>query len=178
MWDWVSNIGEWFSAMGPYVLATIAWLGLLVGVLGGLVGVFLPVIPGAIVLWLTVLVHKLMLPDMFSWWGVWILFAFVLIDRVVDFAGTALGTKWFGGSKWAIFGAVIGGLVGIFFGPLGLILGPVAGAFSLELIAAKAHPKVAAKSGVGAGVGFGISTLGRFIVCLLMIGGIVADLVI
>lgn len=178
MWDWLSYIGEWFSAIGPYVWGTVAWGLLVFGILGGIVGVFLPIIPGALVLWVAALLHKLILPDWLSWWGIWILLAFVVLDRIVDFAGTALGTKWFGGSKWAIIGALVGGLIGIFFGPFGLIFGPVIGAFALELIAAKAHPKKAAKSGVGAGVGFGISTLGRLAVCGLMIASIVTDVII
>ncbi|MCH6258962.1 DUF456 domain-containing protein [Puniceicoccaceae bacterium K14] len=177
MWDWLNVVGEWFVAMAPYLWGTVAWTLLAVGILGGIAGVFLPVVPGAIVLWLGALAHKLILPDWLSWWGTGILFAMVIVDRVVDFAGTALGTKWFGGSKWAIIGAMVGGLVGIFFGIFGLILGPVAGAFIFEWIAAKESFEKSARSGVGAGVGFGISTVGRLVVWGVMVVVVAIDVI-
>jgi len=162
-------------ASGPYIWAFSAWSLLSVGFVGGFVGVFIPIIPGAIVLFAMAVLHKWMLPDVLSWWGVGILFGLVILDRVVDFSGAALGTKWFGGTKWGVIGALIGGVFGLFFGIIGIVVGPMIGAVVFEMAKAKANPKAAAKSGVGAGVGFGLSALGKLVVCFVMYAAIVVD---
>lgn len=178
MWDWIKDLDEMGAAAGSYGLAALSWGILLCSVAMGFVGVVIPVIPGAIVLWVGALAFHLLSPGWLSWWGLGGLAVLVVLDRIADFAGTAAGTKMFGGTKWGIFGAIAGGVVGLFFGPFGLILGPVAGAILFELLWAKRHPREAARSGVGAGVGFGISMLGRLIVCLFMVAVIVGDMAI
>lgn len=167
-----------WSVAGAYGLATLSWLLLICSMALGLVGVVIPVIPGAIVMLIGAIVFNFLTPGWLNWWSILVLAGLVILDRVADFAGTAAGTKWFGGTKWGIFGAVVGGLVGLFFGPFGLILGPVAGAILFELVWAKRHPKEAAKSGVGAGVGFGLSMAGRFVICLIMMAVVGVDLVV
>ena len=62
---------------------------------------------------------QLMLPDVFAWWSIGILGVLMFLDRVVDFFATAMGSKWFGGTRWGIFGALAGGLIGLFFGIIG-----------------------------------------------------------
>ena len=178
MWDWLNTVWEWMRPMGAYTLAGLAWLLLALSAAAGLLGVVVPVIPGAIVLFLGALIHKWMLPQFLDWWTIGGLLLLVIVDRLVDFAGTALGAKWFGGTKWGIIGALVGGFVGLFAGIIGIIIGPVIGAIVFELIWAKSHPKEAARAGMGAGVGFGISTVGRFIVCIIMLLVIFMDLTI
>lgn len=173
--DWFFVLMDWIRAMGPYAWAGIAWCILLSSIFLGLVGVFVPVIPGGVVLLGGGLVHKLMLPDVFSWWAMGILGGLMILDRIVDLAATALGTKWFGGTKWGIIGALGGGMIGLFFGIIGILIGPIIGAVACEMIWAKRHPREAAKSGVGAGVGFGLSAVGRMAVCFMMIGTLVID---
>ncbi len=177
MWDWLSTVGEWMKPVGSFAFAGLAWLILSLSSAAGLAGVVVPVIPGAIVLFLGALIHKWMLPEYLDWWTIGGLGLLVIVDRVVDFLGTALGAKWFGGTKWGIIGALVGGFVGLFLGIIGIIIGPVIGAIVFEIIWAKSHPKEAARAGVGAGVGFGISTLGRLIVCIIMLSIIFMDLV-
>lgn len=178
MWDWFKELDEIWSAAGSYGLAALSWMMLLCSMALGLVGVVVPVIPGAIVMLGGAIVFNLLTPGWLNWWSVIALAVLVVLDRVADFAGTAAGTKWFGGTKWGIFGAIVGGVVGLFFGPLGLVLGPVAGAVLFELVWAKRNPKEAARSGVGAGVGFGLSMAGRFVICLIMMAIVAVDLVV
>jgi len=175
MTEWLNTAMDGVRASGPYIWAACAWVMLAAGFFGGLVGVFIPIIPGAIVLFGAAVIHKWMLPELLSWWGIGILFGMVILDRVVDFSGAALGTKWFGGSKWGVIGALIGGFFGLFFGIIGILIGPVIGAIVFEMAKAKAHPKAAAKSGVGAGVGFGLSALGKLGVCFAMYAVIMVD---
>ena len=138
-------------AMG---LAVIAWGILATAAAIGLLGVFVPVIPGAIVFFLGALIHKLMMPDVFAWWSIGILGVLMILDRVVDFFATAMGSKWFGGTKWGIFGALAGGLIGLFFGIIGILIGPVIGAVVCELIWARRHPKEAGKVRYRSRLGF------------------------
>ena len=175
---WMSVVIEWAIGVWPYIWASVAWGVLLTAIFLGLIGVFLPVIPGGIVFFLGGLTHKLMLPDVFTWWAIGILGALMVLDRLVDFFATAVGTKWFGGTKWGIIGALLGGGLGLFFGIFGILIGPVIGAVAFEMIWAKRHPKEAARSGVGAGVGFGLSAVGRMIVCFMMMGLLIVDFVV
>ena len=119
-----------------------------------------------------------MLQDVFTWWAIGILGALMVLDRLVDFFATAVGTKLFGGTKWGIIGTMVGGFLGLFFGIFGILIGPVIGAVAFEMILAKRHPKEAARSGVGAGVGFGLSAVGRMIVCFMMMGLLIVDFVV
>lgn len=57
-----------------------------------------------------------------------ILAALTAIAYGVDYVAGALGVKRIGGSRWAMLGAALEAVVGTFFGPLGLILGPIIGA--------------------------------------------------
>ena len=175
---WMSVVIEWAIGVWPCICASVAWGVLLAAFFLGLIGVFVPVIPGGIVFFLGGLIHKLMLPDVFTWWAIGILGALMVLDRLVDFFATAVGTKWFGGTKWGIIGALVGGFLGLFFGIFGILIGPVIGAVAFEMIWAKRHPKEAARSGVGAGVGFGLSAVGRMIVCFMMMGLLIVDFVV
>ncbi len=72
---------------------------------------------------------------------------------VLDYMVPAFGAKKFDCSRWGVFGCFVGTIVGIFFAPLGLLLGPFIGAVIGEMIAGK---KLAAslKGGFGALLGF------------------------
>jgi len=171
----MSHIAGWWGTAWPWIWLSIGWGVLATAAALGLLGVFVPVIPGAIVLFLGALIHKLMMPEVFAWLSIGALGILMILDRVVDFFATAMGSKCFGGTKWGIFGALAGGLIGLFFGIIGILIGPVIGAVVCELIWARRHPKEAAKSGLGAGLGFGLSIVGRMAVYFMMIGTLVFD---
>jgi uncharacterized protein YqgC (DUF456 family) len=78
------------------------------------------------------------------WLGVVI--AVTLADNLLP----VVMTKKFGGSRAATWGTVIGMIVGMFFGPWGLILGPFAGAYVGELLGNRSEGKVALKVATGA----------------------------
>jgi uncharacterized protein YqgC (DUF456 family) len=63
------------------------------------------------------------------------------------------GTKFTGGSKAGTWGAMVGLIVGLFVGPLGILIGPFVGAVLFELASGAAFP-IAVKSGIGAFLGF------------------------
>lgn len=120
----------------------------------GIVGTFAPVLPGAPLIWAGMLVFGLMTGfEKLNW--LFFLLQGVLAIAVmgVDYLATALGSRYFGASKAAVFGAVIGLIAGLFFLPLGLLIGPFAGAVLLELIFTR-KPDTALRSGLGAVIGF------------------------
>ena len=47
---------------------------------------------------------------------------------LVDLAASVLGARAFGASRWAVIGAGVGVLAGLFLGPVGILLGPAVGA--------------------------------------------------
>ena len=159
-------------------LEIVAWGALVVGLVCGPFGAFVPVVPGAVLPVAGALIHKLILPQFLSWWTIAALVVLAVLERVVDFVGTLAGAKWTGATRWGLFGAVIGGIVGLFFVPLGLLLGPVIGAFVAEVVFARRGVRDSAKSGVGAGVGYGISLAARLGIALLMVAVVLGNLLV
>ena len=157
------------------VTEIISWTLLVVLLLGGLAGVLLPFLPGALIIFIGALLHKVLTPEWLSWTTIVVLGVMVLVERLLDFLGTMVGARWLGSTRWGLLGAVVGGIVGIFFGLPGLILGPVFGALIGEIVFARRSLGLSAKAGFGAAVGFGISTVARIGLALLMIALVVAD---
>ena len=65
-------------------------------------------------------------------------------------------------------GAVVGGIVGLFFSLPGIILGPFVGALLLELTGGREF-KPAAKAGMGAVLGLLVGAVGTLAMSLVMI---------
>jgi uncharacterized protein YqgC (DUF456 family) len=129
----------------------------------GIAGTVLPALPGAPLIWLGMFVYGLMVHFNNLPWTFFLGqgLAVALIFAVDYFAG-AWGVSRYGGSKTAVWGSIIGGLLGlIFMGPFGLIFGPFIGAVAGELYLKNSLEK-AIKAGVGTLVGF----LGGFVLKL------------
>ncbi|MDF9832047.1 uncharacterized protein YqgC (DUF456 family) [Ereboglobus sp. PH5-5] len=157
-------------------LEILAWSALVIGLVCGPFGALIPVVPGAVLPVVGALIHKLILPDVLSWWTIVALVVCAILERVVDFLGTLVGAKWAGATRWGLFGAAVGGIVGLFFAPFGLLLGPVIGAFVAEIIFARKGLESSLKSGFGAGVGYGISMAARLAIALFMVMIVLFDL--
>lgn len=145
---------------------TMLVLGAL-AILAGIAGCFVPIIPGPIVAYSGLLC---MIPTSQSP-SVAMLVLFGVITAVVtvlDFVVPAMGAKKFKCSKWGILGCTIGTFIGIFYFPIGLILGPFLGAVAGELIARKPLA-MAAKGGLGALLGFLTGVFLKVVACLLML---------
>ncbi|MAU26345.1 MAG: hypothetical protein CMH48_13140 [Muricauda sp.] len=142
-------------------LLLIGFLLMLVGVLGS----FLPVLPGPPISWVGLLLLYLTkaVPD--NWWVLGITLVIALGITILDYVIPAAGTKRFGGSKAGMIGTIVGLLVAIFFpilGPLGIIIWPFIGALAGELIN-KADQKTAMKAAFGSFVGFLTGTFLKFV---------------
>lgn len=134
----------------------------------GLAGCILPVLPGPPISYVALLLLHLTKSHQFTtgflifWAGIAIVVT--IIDNIIP----VLGTKKYGGSKKAIWGSIIGLIVGLFaFPPIGIIIGPFAGAVVGELIDGKKTGD-ALRSGFGAFMGFLGGTILKLIASGLM----------
>jgi len=150
------------------VLLLLGLLSMLVGILGS----FLPVLPGPPISWVGLLLLYLTkaVPD--NWWLLGITLVLALLITIMDYVIPAIGTKKFGGSKAGMIGTVVGLLIAIFFpvlGPLGIIVWPFVGALVGELIN-NADQKTALKAAFGSFLGFLTGTFMKFLVTVIYLG--------
>ncbi|MFC7338318.1 DUF456 domain-containing protein [Haloferula chungangensis] len=166
MWDAISGWGGWDE-----VGAGGVWLMTICLFVMGLVGCIVPVIPGHLVILMGAVAYRWILgPDAgLSWWSVGAISLLLIASQVFEFVSGAAGAKWFGGTKWGAGGAIVGGIVGMFFMPFGLILGPLFGAYLFEAMFAKQEHKPAMVSGVGSAVGTMAGLVVKVMVGLVMI---------
>ncbi len=121
----------------------------------GAIGCILPVLPGHLILLIAAVAHWLMLGKNsgLQWWSFVVLALLMAISQTFEVLSGAAGSKWFGGTRWGAVGAMVGSIVGMFFLPFGLLLGPLIGAFVCEIGFARKQTQQAAISGVGSVVG-------------------------
>jgi uncharacterized protein YqgC (DUF456 family) len=125
-------------------------------ILIGLLGTVLPVLPGLPVMFAGMLLAAW--ADDFQRIGVWtlVLLGFLLaISIAVDVLSSILGAKRVGASNKALFGAGLGGFVGLFFGIPGLLAGPFVGAAIGEMAHGREW-REASKVGFGTWVGLAL----------------------
>ena len=135
--------------------APLLWLIAATLVLAGLVGVVLPVMPGAILVYLGLLLAAWI--DGFEKVGpftIVLLTAATALVYVIDFAAGSFGAKHLGASKRAVWGAAVGTVVGLFFGIPGILIGPFVGAVAGEYTA---HRQLGRAGKAGAGTWLGLA---------------------
>lgn len=136
----------------------------------GILGSFLPVLPGPITGWFGfLLLYFSSLVEVSKKFLIITLIIAVLI-WLLDYFIPALGTKKFGGSRAGMIGTTIGLLVGLFSPiPGGIIIGPFLGAFIGELLN-NSDSKTALRAAFGSFLGFLTSTFIKFIVAIIYLG--------
>lgn len=138
----------------------------------GIVGSFLPVLPGPPLSWIGLLLLYLTQAIPNDWWFLGITLIVALLVFVLDYIIPAMGTKRFGGSKKGVIGTTLGLIVAIVFpvfGPIGIIIWPFIGAFIGEMIH-KADSKIAVKAAFGSFLGFLAGTFIKFVVAVIYLG--------
>lgn len=114
----------------PFIVFLVLWLV-------GVVCTFIPVVPATLIIFAGAVVAALLdgyqagqdLPVIVTF-GV-----IAAIAMTVDNLAASWGARKFGGSKAAMWGALLGGVAGLFIPiPLSIIVGPLAGAFLAELL--------------------------------------------
>ncbi|MGN1247087.1 MAG: DUF456 domain-containing protein [Paludibacteraceae bacterium] len=142
----------------------------------GILGCVLPVLPGVPLAYCGLLLLHATDKVQFSWQFLVIWAVVTIIVQVLDSVVPIWGTKKFGGSKMGVWGSTLGLLVGLFFGPWGIVLGPFLGAVVFELIDGK-NTRLALKAGWGSFVGLMTGTILKLICCGLMTYYFIAELV-
>lgn len=148
------------------VLLVLTFLIMSVGVAGS----FLPVLPAVPIVYAGYFIWGLA-----SGWqdyGLWTMIfwgAVAAFMQVMDYLVGAMGAKRYGASRAGIWGAVIGGIVGLFLGIVGLIIGPFIGAVGAEMLFGR-NLGEALRSGWGTFVGLLAGSLFKFLVCIVMVG--------
>jgi len=136
--------------------------------LAGLIGSILPVLPGTPLVLIAAIGHRLYFGEAsISNLVLAVLVGLTLVSLVFDFLASLLGAKKFGATWRGMMGAVVGGIIGLFFSLPGIILGPFLGAMLFEMLGDKEFKK-AAHAGVGATVGLLLGIVGKFSICVMM----------
>jgi uncharacterized protein YqgC (DUF456 family) len=146
------------------------WLLTVVLFAVGLIGTVLPVFPGTIIILAGAMLHRAMLgPERsIGWRTIALLVLLTLATYALDFLSGYFGAKYFGATRWGMFGAILGALVGIFFGIVGLFIGPVIGAVLGEFIAGKRMID-AGRAGWGSLLGNLSAMIAKLVIALVMI---------
>ena len=150
------------------------WLPALILIVVGLIGVVVPILPGAFLVFLGLLLgawagdfSKVGIPTLS------ILALLTLLTYGIDIAATAFGAGRVGASRRAVVGAGLGTLIGLFFGLPGIILGPFLGAILGEYTVRRRLGE-ASKAGAGAWLGLAIGAAAKAALLFLMLGLFVA----
>ncbi len=149
-----------------YVLGAVA-------LVVGLAGIVLPGLPGSLLLVGGVfLIAWAGNFAVVGWTTVAIAAVVAIAITAVDWLAGLMGAKAFGASKWAMVGGAVGLLAGLFFGIPGVLLGPAVGAFAFELVK-DPNLKQAARSGVGALLGFLVGSVLKVAFAFFLLGVLV-----
>ena len=139
-------------------------------VIVGLLGVVLPALPGLPLVFAGMLVA--------AWAGGFeeigvvtlvVLGLLTLVSFLVDFWATAHGARRVGASRKALIGAVLGTFAGLFFAPIGLFIGPFAGALIGELMHGR-ELRTAARVGFGTWLGIVMAIVLKLGLAFAMLG--------
>jgi uncharacterized protein YqgC (DUF456 family) len=152
----------------------VYWSFAILLVLAGLIGLLLPSIPGAPLIFAGLVLAAW--AEDFAFIGPWTLVALgaiTLLTLGVDLWATMFGAKRFGASKRAVIGALIGSVAGLFLGFPGVLFGPFIGAVIGELSAQRSLEQ-ATRAGFGATIGLVLGAAIKLALVFSMIGIFVA----
>ncbi len=144
-------------------------LGLFFVILG-IIGSFLPILPGPLTGWIGLLILHFTkaVPMNQTFLGITLVVAIAI--WILDYIIPIIGTKKFGGSKAGMIGTFLGLIIGLLSPiPFGIIIGPFVGALVGELIH-QGDTEKAIKAAFGSFIGFLTGTFLKFIVAIIFTG--------
>jgi uncharacterized protein YqgC (DUF456 family) len=146
------------------------WLFAIVVMALGLIGTVIPILPGTTIILAAAVIHRVVLgaDRSLGWSALVAMLLLTLLTYAIDAAAGYLGAKRFGATKWGLIGCAAGALAGIFFGLLGLFVGPVIGAIAGELIGGKKLVR-AGRAGWGTFLGSLGGLIAKLFIGLIMI---------
>ena len=139
-------------------------------ILVGVIGTVVPALPGVPLVFAGMLLAAW--ADHFQHVGMFtliVLGVLSLLALAIDFVAGLLGAKRVGASPHAIWGAMLGTVIGLFFGLPGIVFGPFVGAVAGELLVGSRLGR-AAHVGIGTWLGLLFGTLAKIALCFTMLG--------
>ncbi|MGE8280403.1 MAG: DUF456 domain-containing protein [Stenotrophomonas sp.] len=143
-------------------------------VLVGIAGIILPALPGVPLVFVGLLLAAW--GDGFErvgWIPLVVLGVLTIISVIVDVIATVAGAQKVGASKLALIGSAVGTIAGLFFMPIGLFVGPFAGALLGEYLHGR-HLGQATKVGLGTWLGIVLGVALKLGLAMAMLGVFVA----
>lgn len=147
-YTYLANIWDTGLSTLPFIVTTLLFML-------GMLSTVLPILPGNIIVWLAIVIHKLWVGDAsVSWWFVGITGFIALLAQAADWACSYWGAKRFGASRHGAIGALLGTFVAFFVPPplFWIFFGPFIGAIIGELFAKRPFED-ARKAGFGSFLG-------------------------
>ena len=142
----------------------------------GLIGSVLPILPGPALSLVGMICAYMTDGSTISQATLWVWGIVTLIVSILDYILPGYFSKMFGGSKAGITGATIGVFVGMFMGPMGIILGPFFGAVTGEMFNQRRTLGEAIKVGFGSLISFIVGSGMKLVVTGMMMYYIWKDL--
>ena len=148
---------------------TASFLTFLVAAVAGLAATFFPALPSTALIWVGALAA--------AWLGglsladapfLAVFTVITVVASLADNLASAWGTGRYGGSKQAVWGAILGSLAGLAAPPFGLILGPLLGALVAELLQRRPLPE-ALRSAWGTLVGLLTGMAAKLVLNILLV---------
>jgi uncharacterized protein len=136
-----------------------------------------PGIPSTPIVLLVAIGHKLYFGDAGPAWSVVALLGVIVVGSLgLDYVASVYGAKKLGATWRGAVGAIVGGIIGLFFNLPGLLLGPFVGAVVFELAGGRDW-RGSSKAGVGATLGLVAGAIGKIGCCVLMMAMFVVNVV-
>ncbi len=144
----------------------------------GIIGTFLPVLPGLLLSLGGLLIYKFGTDAPISMIYIWIFVFLTILSMILNYVIPARTNRKYGGTRWGSLGSVIGTIAGMLFIPVpfGFLIGMFLGVFIGELLHDATDKKKAWNSTKGAMIGFLYGTGFNFIVGVAMLLVVLIDL--
>jgi len=136
-------------------METVGWILIWILFVAGFLGLLLPILPDAPLLFVGFLLYHFLIDSNTLDWPFWV--AAVIVTGVailVDYVAGGVAARTYGGSRKAVLAAMIGAILFPFIlGPLGILVGPLVAVVFVELLQKKSWQE-ALRAGWGTLVGF------------------------
>ena len=151
-------------------MTLLLWMLAAILVIIGFAGLVLPALPGIILIFFGLVVAAWAVHFVYvGWKSITVLALLALFGGLIDLLSGVLGAKKFGAGRYALIGAAIGAVCGMFFGIPGIVTGPFFGALFGELIARRPL-KDAGIAAIGTWIGLLVGSVVKIAIAFTMLG--------
>ena len=156
------------------LVLVVSFLVMFIGVIGSIV----PMIPGPPLVLAGAFIYAAYTKFAVVGWKIIVLLSVLAaIGVLLDYSAWVLGAKKLGATRLGIIFGIVGLIIGLFFLPWGLIVGPLVGVGIGEAIA-KRRGVPALKASAGSFLGVLVGVVVKFFICLVMIAIFILALVV